>query len=552
MTKQKTAAIYARFSSDLQKDRSIDDQFSLCERYAKREGLKVTQRFADRAKSGASMIDRDGLLDLRTAARAREFDVIVVESLDRLSRDQEDLAGLFKRFKHYGIELLTVNEGRTTDIHVGVRGIIGAMYLKDFGDKIKRAQIPLVLEGNFPGAVTYGYDRVPGKPGARVINQQQAKVIRRIFTEYAKGMSPRKIADGLTRDHVPAPSGGSTWNHQTLMSGGGKKRGGILGNRIYVGDLIWNQHYTVKDPDTGSESKRPRPVSEHVTTAVPHLRIVDQALWDAAQAIRTSRAATLFGATGKVIRRPVVARQQHLLAGLLRCGACNGHMIITKMRNGKRSVGCSAAHQTSSCSHRKSYAMDALRDLVLDGMRSRLTDPKALTEAARAYHVEYQAQAKKHSIEKVAVEKQRNRVVTQIDRLVTAISDTDEPLPGLMQQLKERERERVGLEERLRQIKGASNVVTLHPNVIEEYQANVEKLHSALTRNPDDQENHIAFRNMINSIVVHPTEYRAPYEVSVFGRLSAIMGVDLFPTARSNTEILAAEGLTRADKGHPG
>ena len=161
-------------------------------------------------------------------------------------------------------------------------------------------------------------------------------------------------------------------------------------------------------------------------------------------------------------------------------------------------------------------------------------------------------QAKKHAVEKIAIEKQRNRVVTQIDRLVTAISDTAEPLPGLLQQLKERVRERVGLEESLRQLKGESNVVTLHPNVIEEYQANVEKLHAALTRNPDDQENHIAFRNLIDSIVVHPTEYRAPYEVDVNGRLSAIMGVDLYPTVRSTSEILAAEeGLTMVDKGHP-
>lgn len=136
----------------------------------------------------------------------------------------------------------------------------------------------------------------------------------------------------------------------------------------------------------------------------------------------------------------------------------------------------------------------------------------------------------------------------QIARLVAAISDSDEPLPALLEALKARETERVGLEERLRQIK-ASNVVTLHPNVLKDYRANVEKLHEALVRHPDSQENRFAFRNMIDSIVVHPTGYREPYEVSVFGRLASIMGLDLFPTVRSNKEILAEEGVSSGDNG---
>lgn len=97
MVKAKTAVIYARFSSDLQKDRSVEDQAAICEQLASREGYKVIEIFSDRAKSGASMFERDGLLALMTAAKKRSFDAVIVESLDRLSRDQEDLAGIFKR-----------------------------------------------------------------------------------------------------------------------------------------------------------------------------------------------------------------------------------------------------------------------------------------------------------------------------------------------------------------------------------------------------------------------------------------------------------------------
>src|SRR5882757_6036690 len=99
MTKQKTAVVYARFSSDLQRDRSIDDQVSLCEQIARREGYKIVQVFNDRAKSGASMFERDGLLDLMAGAKKRSFDAVIAESLSRLSRDQEDMPAIFKRLR---------------------------------------------------------------------------------------------------------------------------------------------------------------------------------------------------------------------------------------------------------------------------------------------------------------------------------------------------------------------------------------------------------------------------------------------------------------------
>jgi site-specific DNA recombinase len=253
------------------------------------------------------------------AIKARKFDVLIAESTSRVARDTEDLAGICKRLKHSDIEFNTINQGVIDNMKAGLNGIIDSEFIKNLVVGIKRGQNGLVREGLFPGAVTYGYERVevsPGifKPAERVINKQHAKIIRRIFTEYANGESPRKIAAGLSLDGVPAPSGGTEWNHQSLTSGGGKKRGGILGNRLYIGELIWNQQFTVTDPDTGSESKRARPASEHTVVSVPHLRIIDQKLWDAAQAIRERRSVAQFGPTGKMTRRPVTARSKHLLA----------------------------------------------------------------------------------------------------------------------------------------------------------------------------------------------------------------------------------------------
>src|SRR4051794_32205426 len=83
----KRAALYARFSSDLQSDRSIDDQLAICRGRAKQDGFKVVAQFEDRARSGASIFGRAGLSEMMVAAKAKSFDVLIVESLDRISRD---------------------------------------------------------------------------------------------------------------------------------------------------------------------------------------------------------------------------------------------------------------------------------------------------------------------------------------------------------------------------------------------------------------------------------------------------------------------------------
>lgn len=102
------AAIYARFSTDLQKDTSIDDQITVCRRYAERNGYEIVGTYSDAAKSGASTIGRDGLQDLMADAKAGGFVAVLTESLDRISRDQEDLAHIWKRLSFLGVDLVAI------------------------------------------------------------------------------------------------------------------------------------------------------------------------------------------------------------------------------------------------------------------------------------------------------------------------------------------------------------------------------------------------------------------------------------------------------------
>jgi len=95
-----------------------------------REGWSVYKYYSDHGISGASLI-RPGIQKLLQDSLEGRFDIIVTESLDRLSRDQEDIAHIFKRINFAGGRIVTVSEGEINELHIGLKGTMGALYLKD-------------------------------------------------------------------------------------------------------------------------------------------------------------------------------------------------------------------------------------------------------------------------------------------------------------------------------------------------------------------------------------------------------------------------------------
>lgn len=538
----KTAALYARFSSDLQKDRSIDDQYAVCERLTKNQNLKIVARYSDRAKSGAVMLERDGLLEMMTAAKAKQFDHIVVESLDRLSRDQADLPLLFKKLSFYGVKIITL-EGETTDIHVGIRGITNPVFLRDLANKVRRGHEGQVREGKMC-ALPYGYRVVPGKPNEREIDPIEAATVRRIFQQYADGMSPRAIAAALTRDGIARPNGTKDpWSHQAFI--GADVQGGMLKNRIYVGEIVWNKQRNAKDPDTQRRVKRAAPIEDRVISQAPHLRIIDDVLWNAVQKVRTDRAVAK-GVAGRLPK--VIARTGHLLSGLLRCGACEGSMRIQGSdRTGRRRIVCATAYASRvTCDHGKGYFLDTITARVVQGFCDDLRSPDKVIAAAKAWHAARAERERKAGSDLREAHKRLARVTAQIDRLVEMIMDPDGPPTATLKgKLRPLEIERADLAERVTRLEANANVVSLHPKVLDDYTATIDRLADALAKRPDDPATHAAIRKLIEAIIVHPTEDRADYEIEVKGRLDALLGgVNLFPTTRSTDQIIAEEGIS--------
>lgn len=284
--------------------------------------------FQDTAISGASSF-RTGYEDLVAKARSRKFDVFIAESLDRLSRDQTDVALLYKTLKFADVQVWTLSEGQVNEMHVGLKGTMNAMFLIDLAAKTHRGLRGRVEAGKAGGGLSYGFSVVHALNergericGDRLIHPDESRVVQRIFAMFAVGNSPIAIAKTLNAEKVPGP-GGRAWRDTTIR--GHAKRGtGILRNELYIGELVWNRMRYLKDPDSDRRVSRMNEREKWVVQPVPNLRIVDAGVWSIVQ----SRLGLIRANHGG--DKPVKPkfwderRPKHLLTGKVFCGACGG------------------------------------------------------------------------------------------------------------------------------------------------------------------------------------------------------------------------------------
>lgn len=533
------AVIYARYSTDLQHERSIDDQIALCRTYCARERLAVVATYQDRAKSGSSILGRDGLIQLLAHSREGGFDVLVVEHSDRLSRSMRDLSEIYERFVFAGIELRAVHSGTMDTAMVGLFGLVGQMQREDGAKKVRRGLAGVVASGRYAGGRAYGYAPITGRPGELAIVEAEAEIVRRIYREYAGGKSPRAIAAGLNADLIPAPRGR---NRTSIAINGNSKRGnGILQNPIYAGRIVWNRVRMVKDPDTGRRISRPNAESEHHTAAAPHLAIIDADLFGAAQSVRQDRA---IGPVAQV-RKP-----KHPLSGLLRCGACGGGMSVKDKDHGRVRIHCTLAKEASSCDNRRPYYLDAVERTVVGGLRQRLQHPRLIEAYVRAYNDERRRLASDLIRNRSRIERRldatRGEIQRALDLLIKGLMSEDEGRTRLGE-LRPRQAE---IEEQLRQCEQPPKVVALHPRAIEDYLATVSQLEAAIRAGMPAAESAQALRDMIESVTVTPP-VDGEIQVHVRGKLSALIGDDqAFPsgTLRGGS-MVAREGLEPPTRG---
>jgi site-specific DNA recombinase len=222
-------AVYARYSNDIQSEVSIDDQLRVCRQKIAQEGWQLKEIYRDAVLSGASSF-RPGYQAMLADAKKGDFDIVLAEALDRLSRDQQDIAGLHKNLKFARVKIVTLSEGEISELHVGLNGTMNALFLKDLAAKTHRGLRGRVAAGKSAGGLCYGYKAVrqtnaQGEPlrGDRVVDEDEALIINRIFRMFGEGHSPVAIAKALNAEALSGPAG-TAWRDTTIRGHAARHR----------------------------------------------------------------------------------------------------------------------------------------------------------------------------------------------------------------------------------------------------------------------------------------------------------------------------------------
>lgn len=427
-------AVYARFSSEGQREASIEDQVRRCRDFIESRGGAFDERlvFADRAVSGASM-DRAAFSALSALATLSPpgVDVIVAEDLSRVGRDQADLHHFRRSLEFSRVRLIGVADGIDTaaahgTLTFGLKGLVSEIYLRDLADKTRRGLEGRAHAGFATGGVAFGYrlrkeTSAGGKAVGSVIeiDEQQAVIIRRIFDDYLEGHSLSDIARRLNADGVSPPrvhvSGRRRgWKDSTIRA--------FLHNESYRGTWKYKCREWRKVP--GKDKRRParRPDNAVIVQNRQHLRIVDEDTWVAVERRLASVRRHYKGKKAPGDASLPGRRSTYLFSSLLYCGCCGSKMTISG--GGSASYyRCEAHMKRGTCKNGLSVKEEVVRESLLDELRRRLTREDGLLHARKRIAERMGEMLRERGAERAVVQSRMGKAQAQIERLVDAIAD---------------------------------------------------------------------------------------------------------------------------------
>lgn len=439
----KRVAVYARYSSALQHERSVEEQVRRCVEFARASGAEVQDElvFVDMAISAASL-QRPGFEQMMKAVDQRAVDVILVEDVSRLTRDVGDGATIFKRLQYAGVPLIGVADGINTELKTAkltftMSSLVAEMYLDTLRDKTLRG-----LEGQFragysTGGLPLGYKSIPqlGPDGdvagnRVVIDEDGAAVVRRIFDLYLEGTSLDGIARRFNEEEVPSPRAKTKHRRKGWVASTVRE---MLRNEAYVGIVTFKKRCWVKVPGTNTRRPKKRDQSEVLRSEYPERRIITPEVWDAVQR-RLAEVRSRY-TSSKTTKSAPRARTSYPLSGLLICAACSAPMVVSggsRAEVGGKPVGprtayyrCGDSKKRGICKNVLSVREDVARIAIYAALRTALFTPAAVAHlrkriAERLGESSRVAEAEmKERLDRLARTEQRIR------GLVTFIADGD-------------------------------------------------------------------------------------------------------------------------------
>lgn len=341
------AVIYARYSSDRQREESIEGQLRICEDYAKRNGMTILHVYADRALSGRSD-QRPEFQMMIQAAATQTFDTVLVYKLNRFARNRYDSAKYKHKLKKYGVKVVSAMENIADDPSgILLESVIEGMaeyYSAELAENVMRGMTENALEGKWPGGIVpLGYKL--DTEHRLIIDEPAAKTVRWIYQQYLDGKQPARIIRELNAAGCLTALG-KPFRKNSLRT--------ILKNERYIGTFIWNG---IKKPNV-----------------IP--AIIDSADWHKVQEIMK-------------VKKKCVSKAKdndYYLTGRLFCGHCGENMVGTsgtsKLQRIYRYYICSGHQKKKGCTA-KAVRMDKLEDIICNATTRLLSNRDAIRAIAK-------------------------------------------------------------------------------------------------------------------------------------------------------------------------
>lgn len=369
----KTAVIYARYSTDMQRSESIDAQVRACKYYAQRFDLDVIHVYADAAKSGRKIVGRDQFVAMMNAAERGEFDVLLVHKLSRFSRSGTDTLNNKEKLERAGVELISVTErlDNTPEGKLMLYVITGMneFYSANLAVEIMKGLKENAYNGRHTGGIPpLGYDVDP-KSKKLVINQEEARAVRTIFDMYLAGYGYADIVSRLN------------------ANGWRTKRGGLFG-RNSIHDILINEKYTgvltfnkIVSRSPGGKQNRRKFKDEYIRLEGGCPQIITQEEYE--------RTAAKMKANRHRARPKTV--ENYLLSGKLYCGECGCRMCGERHKVRDTSYAyyiCNEGKRRSN--HKLSIPKELAEDMVCDALNRVISSPASIDAIAKAAIASYE------------------------------------------------------------------------------------------------------------------------------------------------------------------
>lgn len=455
------SAIYVRKSTDQNlpdAEKSVTRQIEHATVYAARKGWTVDPAYVyqDDGISGAEFVKRPGFLRLMNALKPRPpFQVLVMSEESRLGREQIETGYALKQITDAGVRVFFYLEDRERTLGTALDKVM--LSLANFASEMEREKARQrtrdalhrkAQAGHVPGGVVYGYRNVEvcGERGQRLhvrreVEPHQAAVVLRIFEAAAAGHGLRRIAKALNREAVPPPRAGGSWAPTAIRE--------MLHRETYRGRVVWNKTGWVDRG--GTKVKVDRPEAEWLVRDAPELRIVSEALWQAAHGRIRDTVAAYHAVSSTWGRPPVALRARYLLTGFTECGVCRGSMLAWRRTegHGPTAFRCSYHHYRGArvCPNGRTVSVATATAAVLEGLRGQVLAPDVLIPAIREAVALYEARAAEPGTRR-DLERSLHRLRDELDRLTAALA-SGASLPSILHAIKQREAQRAELEGQL-------------------------------------------------------------------------------------------------------